>query len=413
MDIIDRAALEERDRHDPLAAFRGEFLLPEGVIYLDGNSLGPLPRKTEAAVQDLITRQWGQHLIQGWVDDGWMELPARIGRQLAPMLGAAQDEVLVCDSTTVSLFKLLGSAVQFNPGRSKILSTKDNFPTNLYTAQGLSALLGGRVRLQTVSEDAIEAALDESIAVLLLTQVNFRTGAMLDIPRLTAAAHRHGALVIWDLSHSSGVLPLHLREWEVDLALGCGYKFLNGGPGAPAFVFIANRLQPGFQNPISGWLGHAAPFDFSPRYQPAPGILRATSGSPPVLSLAALACGVELAAKADLGQVRAKSIALGDLFLKLVAQECAGLDLQPACPTDSALRGSQVSFSHPQGYAIIQALIQRKVIGDFRDPNLLRFGLAPLFLRYVDIWDAVQHLKAVHENREWEAPEFQARKAVT
>jgi kynureninase len=396
---LTRGHAEDLDRTDELATLRDEFVLPEGVIYLDGNSLGALPRRTVERVKEVTEKEWGRGLIRSWNDPGWIDLPGRVATILAPLLGAAPDEVTVTDSTSVNIFKLLAGAVRLRPGRSVILSERDNFPTDLYVAQGLVATLGG-LELRLVEREKLAAALDDRVAVLLLTQVNFRTGETHDMAALTATAHEAGALVLWDLAHSAGAVPLALDACGVDLAVGCGYKYLNGGPGAPAFAFVARHLHETFETPLQGWMGHAEPFAFEGQYRPAPGVARLLCGTPPILSLAALECGVETVARAGIDRIRQKSIRLTDLFIRLVEQECAGQGLVLASPTDPERRGSQVSFRHPEGQAILAALIERGVIGDFRVPDILRFGFAPAYLRFADVWEAAAVLREVMEARE-------------
>jgi kynureninase len=327
-------------------------------------------------------------------------------------VGAAPDEIAVADSTSVNLFKLLAGALRLRPGRTVILSEQENFPTDLYVAQGLASLLG-RAELRLVPRGRLGEALDESVAVLMLTQVDFRTGALHEIGGWTRAAHRVGALALFDLAHSAGALPVDLAGCEADLAVGCSYKYLNGGPGAPAFAFVARRHQAAFETPLQGWMGHAEPFAFDPRYRPTPGIARLLCGTPPILSLAALECGVRTVARAGIPRLRRKSIALTDLFIRLVEQECEGLGLALASPREAAARGSQVSLRHPEGYGIVRALAARGVIGDFRAPDILRFGFAPAYLRFADVWDAVSALRAVLERREWARPEHAVRAKVT
>lgn len=402
-----RTTLAALDVADPLAPFRDRFVLPEGVIYLDGNSLGPLPRATPARVAEVVTQEWGQSLIRAWNAHGWIDLAARVGEKIGRLIGAAPGSTIVADSTSINLFKLLAAALAERPDRRVILTEAGNFPTDLYVAEGLAALLDRGHVLRRV--DDVAAALDGTVAVLLLTHVNYRSGAMHDMAALTRAAHAAGALVLWDLSHSAGAVPLQLAADAVDLAVGCGYKFLNGGPGAPAFLSVAPHLQATLRLPLTGWLGHAAPFDFAPSYRPAAGVARTVVGTPPVLSLAALEVGVDLMLAAPMSALREKSQRLTQTFLDLMA----GQGLQPLTPADPARRGSQVAFRHPQGYAIMQALIARGVIGDFRAPDILRFGLAPLYVRHTDIWDAVQQLRAVMQSGEWRRTEFQQRQAVT
>jgi len=408
-----RDALAALDAADPLAPFRARFVLPPDVIYLDGNSLGALPRATPARLAAVAEAEWGRSLIRSWNEHGWIEMPLRVGDKIGRLIGAAPGQVAAADSTSVNLFKLLSAALHLAPGRTTILSEQDNFPTDLYIAEGVAGMLGGRHRLKLVAADAVADAIDGDTAVVMLTEVSYRTGARHDMAAITAAAHARGALVLWDLAHSAGALPVALDAAGADLAVGCGYKYLNGGPGAPAFLYVARRHHAAFVQPLSGWLGHAAPFAFEAGYRPAPGILRALCGTPPVLSLAALEVGVDLMLEAEMAAIRRKSMALGDAFLALVEARCAGHGLELAAPRDAARRGSQVSFRHPDGYAIMQALIALGVIGDFRAPDILRFGFAPLYLRHLDIWDAVEVLREVCATRAWDRPEHRQRHAVT
>ena len=409
---LTRGDAEALDADDPLAPLRDEFLLPDTVVYLDGNSLGALPRRALERVQDVTAREWGQGLARSWSLHGWIDLPARVAARLAPLIGAAPDEVAIADSTSVNLFKLLAAALRLLPGRRLIVSEPENFPTDLYVAQGLAALLPG-IELRLVPREQLAAALDDNVAVLMLTHVDFRTGERHDMGALTRAAHEKGALVLWDLAHSAGALPLDLDGCSADLAVGCGYKYLNGGPGAPAFAFVARRWHHALQTPLSGWMGHAAPFDFEPRYRPASGIARLLCGTPPILSLAALECGIETVARAGIDRLRHKSVALTTLFVRLVEQECAEHGFELASPREAERRGSQVSLRHGQGYAIVQALTGRGIVGDFREPDILRFGFAPAYVRFVDVWDAVAGLRAVMERSEWDRPEHRRRAKVT
>jgi len=409
---LTRADAEALDGQDELAFLRGEFALPDGIVYLDGNSLGALPRAAAARVREVAEREWGERLVRSWNEAGWIDLPARVAARIAPLVGAAPDEVAVADSTSVDLFKLLAGAVRLRPGRCVILSEQENFPTDLYVAQGLAALAPS-LELRLVPRAELASALDDRTAVLMLTHVDFRTGEIQDMAGWTRSAQRAGALALFDLSHSAGALPIELDAAEVDLAVGCGYKYLNGGPGAPAFAFVARRHQPSFETPLMGWMGHAAPFAFDTRYRPAAGIARLACGTPPILSTAALECGVATIEKGGVDRLRRKSAALTDLFVRLVEQECAGFGLTLASPREAERRGSQVSLRHPEGYAIVQALIARGVIGDFRAPDLLRFGFAPAYLRFADAWDAAAALRAVMLEREWERPQHRERARVT
>ena len=411
MAALTRDALAALDAADPLAAFRDRFELPADVIYLDGNSLGPVPKETPARIAEVVANEWGVSLIRAWTEHDWIGLPLRVGAKIGRLIGGVPDSTVVADSTSVNLFKLLSAALEMRPGRQTILTETGNFPTDLYMAQGLTALLGRGHRLRAVDDPM--RALGPDAAVLMLTHVNYRSGAMHDMAAVTRAAHEAGALVLWDLSHSVGAVPLRLAQDDVDLAVGCGYKFLNGGPGAPAFLYVAPRLQAGLKSPLTGWLGHAEPFAFDSTYRPAHGIARAVVGTPPVLSLAALEAGVDLMLQAPMAELRAKSVRLVDLFMALVAQECRDDGFSLLTPADAAQRGSQVSFAHPAGYAIMQALIARGVIGDFRAPDVLRFGLAPLYVWYVDIWDAVAALRNVMRSGVWQQERFAQRRAVT
>ncbi|MGQ9365677.1 kynureninase [Azospirillum sp. ST 5-10] len=405
-----RADCAALDAADPLAAARERFLLPEGVVYLDGNSLGPLPRAAVARLERTVREEWGRGLIRSWNDAGWIDLPTRLGDKIGRLVGAAAGQVVVADSTSVNLFKALAAALRLRPGRRVVLSERANFPTDLYVAEGLGDLLGG-VELRLVDRDAVAGAVDGDVAVAMLTHVDYRSGAMLDMAALTGAAHAAGALTLWDLAHSAGAVPVGLDAAGADLAVGCGYKYLNGGPGAPAFLYVARRLIADFRQPLTGWLGHAEPFAFDPAFRPAADVRRALCGTPPVLAMAALEAGVDEVLAADLAALRRKSLSLTGLFRRLTAARCP--DLQPFGPADPERCGSQVSLRHPQGYAVMQALIARGVIGDFRAPDILRFGFAPLYVRHVDVWDAVEALREVLDTAAWDRPGFHRRAAVT
>ena len=411
MDIT-LADMQALDAADVLADLRAAFALPEGVIYLDGNSLGALPRSTAGRVAELISREWGEGLIRSWNDAGWIDLADRVAGKIGRVIGAAPGSVAVGDSTTINLFKALGAAVAMRPGRREILSEAANFPSDLYVAEGLAALLAQGHTLRTVPRDAVAGAVGPDTAVVMLTHVDFRAGSMLDMVAVTRAAHAAGAVILWDLAHSAGAVPLDLAGSGAEFAVGCGYKFLNGGPGAPAYLYIRPDLIDAVRLPLQGWLGHAAPFAFEPGYRPAAGIARATVGTPPMLSLAALDVGVDTVLAADIGALRAKSVALGDMLIALVEQECSGA-FGLASPRDAMVRGSQVSFTHPHAYAIIQALIASGVIGDFRAPDILRFGLTPLYTSFDDIWGAVAVLRQVMATEAWRAPNFAVRRVVT
>ncbi len=410
---LTRDALIARDRADTLAGFRDRFSLPAGVIYLDGNSLGAMPRATAGRVSAMVEQEWGSGLIRSWNDAGWMDLPGRIADKIGRLIGATPGGMAVGDSTSINLFKLLGAALAARPERRVILTERGNFPTDLYIAQGLSALLAQGHEIRMVAADEIAAALDDSVAVLMLTHVNYHTGAMFDMAGLTAAAHAAGAVILWDLAHSAGAVPVDLAGSDADFAVGCGYKYLNGGPGAPAFLYVAPRLLADMRFPITGWWGHAAPFAFEAGYRPADGIARATVGTAPMISIAALEVGVDLALEAPMAAVRAKSVAMTDVFARLVQQRCAGYGLEIVSPADAAKRGSQVSVAHPNAYPIMQALIAHNVIGDFRAPDVLRFGMTPLYLGFTELWDAVEVLRLVLVEETWKQPRFNVRRSVT
>jgi kynureninase len=410
---MQRETFEALDRIDPLAPLRDKFLLPPGVIYLDGNSLGALPRSTATRVSRVIDKEWGEDLITSWNRHDWIAMPQRVGDKIARLIGAAAGEVVVAESTSINLFKVLAAALKMRPGRRVIVSDTENFPTDLYVAEGLAKLLDQDYTLRLVAANDLKQVLGADTAALMLTQVNFRTGAIHDMAVLTAAAHAAGALAIWDLSHSAGAVLVDLNAAQADFAIGCGYKYLNGGPGAPAFVYTAARHQGQTPQPLYGWLGHAAPFEFAAHYVPAEGIRQYVVSTPSILALAALEEGIDLLLQVELAQLRAKSEALTEAFITLVEARCAGLGLSLATPRDPARRGSQVSFAHEQGYAVMQALIARGVVGDFRAPDLIRFGFSPLYIRHVDVWDAAETLRDVLVTGSWRRPEFQQRAAVT
>ncbi len=395
------------DAADPLAAYREQFALPEGVIYLDGNSLGALPKATPAALADVATRQWGDRLIRSW-NEGWIDAPQRIGAKIAPLIGAAADEVIIGDTTSTHLFKALVAALRANPDRHTVLSEAGNFPTDLHIAEGAVACVPG-ARLKVVARADLAEALDEDTAVLLLTHVHYKTGERFDMTAWTARAHDAGALMLWDLSHSVGAVPIDLNGADADLAVGCTYKYLNGGPGAPAFIYVATRWQDRLASPLSGWMGHAAPFAFEDAYRPAPGMKRWLAGTPAMLSTAALETALDLWADIDQHAVAAKSARLFDILA--AAGDALGLDC--VSPRDPAQRGSHISFRHPHAHAITQALIAHGVVGDFRDPDILRLGLTPLYLSHEDAWCAGEMLKKIVETGEWQNPQYSERLAVT
>jgi kynureninase len=414
------------DAQDPLHSLRDLFALPPGVIYLDGNSLGVMPKTAPARVADVVSREWGTDLIQSWNKNGWFELPKKLGDKIARLIGAAPGTVVATDTTSINLYKVLSAALNMAaadaPSRKRVVSERSNFPTDLYIAEALCQERG--FELQLVEPQDIGKALTSDVALLMLTHVNYRTGAMHDMPAVTEAAHAAGALMVWDLAHSAGAVPVDLSAAGADFAVGCGYKYLNGGPGAPAFVWVHPRHTDRFWQPLAGWWGHATPFEFTPDYRPAAGITRYQCGTQPIISLAALECGLDATLAAEplggMAALRAKSLALTDLFIALVEERCSEHGLGLATPREHAQRGSQVCLTRQEGaYAIVQALIARGVVGDFRAGDgkkvldILRFGFTPLYLGFDDVWNAVEHMKQVLETEEWRRPEFNQKHAVT
>ncbi len=404
-----RNACLARDALDPLAPLRAQFDLPAGVIYLDGNSLGARPHASLARAQQVIAREWGHDLIRSWNSAGWFELPGRLGNRLAPLIGAAAGEVVVTDTTSINLFKALAAALHMqasDPARAArrvIVTERSNFPTDIYMAQGLSQWLERGYRVRLIDDVAeLASAVDADTAVVMLTHVNYRTGYQHDMRATSALAHAAGALIIWDLAHSAGAVPVDLHADGADLAVGCTYKYLNGGPGAPAFIWVPAKHQARFQQPLSGWWGHAAPFAMAPDFAPANGIARALCGTQPVVSLAMVECGLDVFELTSMDAIRAKSLALTDLFITLVEQRCAAHPLGLVTPREHARRGSHVSFTHPHGYAVMAALIARGVIGDYREPAIMRFGFTPLYTSFTDVWDAVEILSDILERQTYD-----------
>ena len=397
------------DAGDPLKEFRERFDVPEGVIYLDGNSLGCLPKATPERLEQVVREEWGRDLIRSWNSAGWIDLSSKIGTKIAPLIGARADEVIACDSTSINLFKLISAALAMRPGRKVVLSEPGNFPTDLYMIEGLERQ--GLAERRLAPREALADAPDGDVALLLLTHTHYKTGELFDMAALTHAAHEAGALVLWDLSHSGGALPVDLNGCEADFAVGCGYKYFNGGPGAPAYAFVAERHLKAARQPLTGWMGHAAPFAFSDDYEAALGVEKLLCGTPPILGLAALEVGVDLVAEIGVDRLYEKSQALSEFFRQCLSERGVVLDL--VSPTDPDARGSQLSFRHDEAYAICQALIARGVIGDFHDPDILRFGFAPAYLRFEDMAEAARHLAEVLETGEWQCAEFRQRAAVT
>ena len=409
---ITLADCRARDAADPLRRFRDRFVLPKGVIYLDGNSLGALPKAAIERQLEVVAGEWGHSLIRSWNDHAWIEAPQRVGAKIAGLIGARPHEVIVADSVSVNIFKLITAAAALAPERPVLLSEAGNFHTDLHVASGAAELLPN-LDFKVVEREAIEPSIGADTNLLLLTHVHYKAGYRFDMAAVTAKAKAAGARVIWDLSHSAGAVPLDLGRDGAELAVGCGYKYLNGGPGAPAFLYVAEALQERLVPALRGWMGHAAPFAFTDDYVPAPGIARFLAGTPPMLSLLALESGVESFDGVDLAAAWAKSVALFDLFLALVEERCAGHGLECISPRDPDSRGSHISFRHPHAFELCQALIDANVIGDFRAPDIARFGLTPLYLGYQDVWQAVDRLVNILESGRWREPRFAVRGKVT
>ncbi len=408
---LDAAAL---DAADPLAHLQRHFHQPEGVIYLDGNSLGLMPNATLDKVQEVTQQQWGQDLITSWNKHGWIDLPLNIGDRIGNLVGAAPGQTICCDSISVNLFKLLAAGLKLRPGRNKVLSTQDNFPTDLYMVQGLQALLGEqKCQLQLVEENKLLDSIDADTAVLMATEVNFRTGKRLDIGALTQAAHNSGALMLVDLAHSTGVMPVALDAWQVDFAVGCTYKYLNAGPGAPAFAYVARAHQHNLNQPLYGWMGHNNAFAFSPQYEPASDIKQLLVGTPPVISMSAVASALDVYDLTDISEIRQKSKQLTAFFQELVGQSQHCRVLRCISPSDPEQRGSQLCYEYEQGYGLCQALIARGVIADFRAPSYIRFGFAPLYNSFQQIADAVAIMEDILSKQTHLQPQFQVRNKVT
>jgi kynureninase len=406
-----RAEAEALDRADPLRDVRRRFQLPDGLIYLDGNSLGPLPLAVRERLDEVVDVEWGGDLIVSWNTNDWIGLPARVGAKIARLIGAPEEAVIVGDSTTVQIFKLLVAATRLRPDRRVLVTDPANFPTDSYVVASVARLTGLELRWYDPTD--LPDSLDETVAAVELSHVDYRTGRMYDAAGITKAIHDVGAVVLWDLCHSAGAVPVDLDGWDADLAVGCGYKYLNGGPGAPAFGYVHPRWHDVLDQPIAGWMGHAAPFALERDYRPAPGVARLSAGTPPILSMAALDAALDAFDGVAMADVRAKSLALTDLFVALVEERLSGYGVTVEVPRQDEQRGSQVCLRHPGAYGLVQALIARGVVGDFRDPDYARFGFTPLYLRFVDVWDAVDHMADVLSSRAWDLPEFAIRAAVT
>jgi kynureninase len=420
MTTLDRAACEARDHTDPLADFRNDFVLPSETIYLDGNSLGPRPAGAAERAQEVIADEWGTDLIGSWNSAGWWDLPAKLGEKVAGIIGGGSGTTVVTDTTSINLFKAASAALRMQaadaPDRRVILTQRENFPSDIYMLEGLAEQLGDGYEVRLVDDTEVTAgfpeAMTDEVALVVLTHVNYRTGRLFDMATTTSAIHAGGARVIWDLCHSAGALEIDLAGSGADMAVGCTYKFLNGGPGSPAYVWVAEELVNRFAQPLSGWWSHAKPFEMSPDYAPADGIRRFLTGTQPIVSMSVAELGLDIAGRVDMAEVRRKSLALSDLFIELVESRLSDHPVEIVTPREHAHRGSQVSIAHPEGFAIMSALISRRIIGDYREPHILRFGLTPLYLGFADVWDTVEALRDILDNHLWDDPTFKTRGAV-
>ncbi|UDL90361.1 kynureninase [Mesorhizobium sp. PAMC28654] len=412
--IPDLAAIEAMDAADPLRSMRDRFVLPKGVIYLDGNSLGAASHAVFDELQKASTQEWAQDLIRAWNTAGWFDMPTTLGDQLGRLIGAGAGQTVVCDTTSINIYKVLHAALEMRPDRSVIIAEGDSFPTDLYMAEGVASTRPGAVlRLEGVDAPSIEELIDERVAVILVNHVNYKSGELRDMVALTRRAHEAGALIVWDLCHTAGALPVELDQANADFAVGCTYKYLNGGPGAPAFIYAAKRHLADISQPLSGWWGHARPFAFERGYVAGTGIRRFLCGTQPILSMRALKGALDIWDDVDMAVLRKKSIALTDLFIQLVETKCGAFGLTLESTRDGSRRGSQVSFLHDHGYQVMRALIDHGVIGDFRAPSTIRFGFTPLYVSYKDVWQAVEVLEDILRTGAWKDPRFATKEAVT
>jgi len=413
MAVKARTDLEALDQTDPLVGFRNEFFVPEGVIYLNGNSLGAMPLAAAERARQVVEHEWAEGLIGSMNSAGWYELPSTLGRKIAPIVGAKPNEVVLTDATGINLYKVVAAALKMQPDRRVVVMEGSNFPTNNYMVQGLLEQLDKGHTIRFAEADGMLDAIDEDVAAICITHVHYKTGNILDMAAITAKAHAVGAAAVWDLCHSAGAMPVDLNGCNVDFAVACTYKYINGGPGAPALLYVAERHHGKYTQPLTGWYGHAAPFDFERDYRPVGDIRQMLSGTQPTASLSMAEIGIDIMLRADIHQIREKSMRMTDLFIELVEQRCAQFGVGLVSPRDARQRGSQVSFLHDDGYPIVRALHDRGVICDFRAPGNMRFGFAPLYLRYADVWDAVDHLHDILANEAWKEDRYQVRAAVT
>jgi len=403
------------DDTDPLAAQAKKFKLPDNLIYLDGNSLGAMPKTVPAYVEDALLDGWATQLITSWNNKGWHNLPFTLADRLAPMMGAKKGEVLLVDSTSLNLFKTLVAALKMRPDRSIVISEKSNFPSDIHIVQGVldNFFPEKKLELSSAGDEEIISLIDNETAVVTLTHVDYKTGEIRNMEKITKAAHKFGALVIWDLSHSLGALPLDLNDCDVDFAIGCTYKYLNGGHGAPAYLFVAEKHLKHAKNTLTGWMGHASPFGFDINYEPAETIEKFRCGTPAILSYLALEKSLDIFETINMQELREKSQNLSQLFIKLIEQKCANFDLKLISPRNPEMRGSQISLTHSNSWEIMQALIDHNVIGDFRAPNIIRFGFTPLYTSYKNVWNAVTILQDIIKADIWKDPKYAVRKLVT
>jgi len=413
MAISTRSDLEQLDREDPLASFRDEFFLPEGMIYLNGNSLGAMPLKAAERSRQVVEKEWAVGLIGSMNTAGWYALPVTLGRKIAPLVGAKPNEVVLTDSTGIDLYKIVAAALQIQPERRAIVMEGSNFPTNNYMVQGLVEQLGDGYTIRFAEADELMDAIDEDVATICITHVHYKTGRIHDMAALTERAHSVGAAAVWDLCHSAGAMPVDLNVCNVDFAVACTYKYINGGPGSPPLLFAAERHHGKCFQPLTGWYSHAAPFDFDRDYRPAEGIRQMLSGTQPTASLSTAEIGIDIMLRADMNTIREKSMRMTDLFIELVEARCGDHDISLASPRNAEKRGSQVSFFHDEGYSIIRAMHDHDVGCDYREPGIMRFGFAPLYIRYVDVWDTAEKLREILESGIWKESKYSDRAAVT
>ena len=413
MTATKRSELEALDQSDPLAAFRDEFFLPEGVIYLNGNSLGAMPLAAAERARRVVEREWAEGLIGSMNTAGWYELPSTLGRKIAPLVGAQPHEVVLTDATGINLYKIMAAALKMQPERRVVVMEGSNFPTNNYVVQGLLEELDKGHSIRFAEADEIMDAIDEDVAAICITHVHYKSGNILDMQAMTEKAHAVGAAAVWDVCHSAGAMPLDLNGCNVDFAVGCTYKYINGGPGAPSLLFAADRHHGKYMQPLTGWYSHAAPFAFERDYRPAAGIRQMLSGTQPTASLSMAECGIDIMLRADMQAIRNKSMRMTDLFIELVESRCGGYGFELVSPRAAEHRGSQVSFHKDNGYSIVRALHDSGVVCDYREPGNMRFGFAPLYIRYVDVWNAVDRLHDVLSSEAWKDERYQVRAAVT